>query len=249
MWRECDRIRPIVKSDCGADNTESKVGNPSQPQVKGIVFRMVNAYSQKLLRISVFVQDGYFVLASDRQPLPRFDEGAFCEILIDSNYVRDQSRLSGSENEKEVPFLPKGTKLLAQVNAKLVPDDLKRFLHEAPSEIENCALVEFTLLGDLNLRSRARRDATLMDVMCSSPFLEGRENPPVAKSVNHTYTLISTHFEPHRKSHSGNVFNKVFYWSERAGSWIPLRILRDEVRRGSSMAGNVEQMTRQGKLF
>jgi len=204
-------------------------------------------YSQKLLRIPVFVEDGNFVLASDRHPLPRFDEGAFCEILIDSNYIRDQSRLSGSENEKEIPFLPKGTRLLAQVNGKLVPAELRRFLNDAPSEIENCALVAFTLLGDLNLRIRARSEATLMDVMCSSPFLEGREDPPVAKSVNHSYTLISTHFEPHRKSHSGNVFNKVFYWSELAGNWLPLRNLREEIRRGQRLVG--EEKTRQGKLF
>jgi hypothetical protein len=213
-----------------------------------IVMRMTNAYSQKLLRIPVFVQDGDFVLASDREPLPRFDDGAFCEILIDSIYIRDQSRLSGSENDKEVPFLSRGTKLLAQVNGKLVPDDLRRFLHDSPSEIENCALVEFTLLGDLNLRIRARREATLMDVMCTSPFLEGREDPPVAKSANHLYTLISTHFEPHRKSHSGNVFNKVFYWSERAGNWLPLRNLRDDIRRGFSIAVN-EETSRQGRLF
>jgi hypothetical protein len=209
---------------------------------------MPNPYSQKLLRIPVFIQDGSFVLASDRQPLPGFDDGAFCEILIDSFYVRDLSRLGGSEADREVPFLSKGTKLLAQVNGKLVPHELRRFLHDSPSEIEKCALVEFSLLGDLNLRIRSRGEATLTDVMCSSPFLEGREDPPVAKSVNHSYTLISTYFEPHRKSHSGNVFNKVFYWSENAENWLPLRNLRDEIRRGRRIDID-EETTRQGKLF
>jgi hypothetical protein len=209
---------------------------------------MPNPYSQKLLRIPVFIQDGSFVLASDRQPLPGFDDGAFCEILIDSFYVRDLSRLGGSEADREVPFLSKGTKLLAQVNGKLVPHELRRFLHDSPSEIEKCALVEFSLLGDLNLRIRSRGEATLTDVMCSSPFLEGREDPPVAKSVNHSYTLISTYFEPHRKSHSGNVFNKVFYWSENAENWLPLRSLRDEIRRGRTTDFD-EWTTRQGKLF
>ncbi|HKX27850.1 MAG TPA: hypothetical protein VJ302_09175 [Blastocatellia bacterium] len=209
---------------------------------------MPKPYSQKLLRIPVFVQAGILVLASDRQPLPRFDDGAFCEILIDSNYVRDQSRLSGIENDREVPFLPVGTKLLAQVNGKLVPEGLRDFLHDDPFEIENCALVEFTLLGDLNLRLRARREATLTDVVCSSPFLEGRENPPAAKSVNHSYTLISTYFEPHRKSHSGNVFNKVFYWSDRAADWLPLRTRRDEIQRGS-LTDHRTRSSRQGQLF
>jgi hypothetical protein len=209
---------------------------------------MPRTYSQKLLRIPVFVEAGAFVLTSDRQPLPTFDDGAFCEILVDAKYVRDQSRLSGSESERAVPFLPEGTKLLVQVNGKQVPNDLRRFLHDSPSEIEKCALVAFTLLGDLSLRIRARRDATLMDVTCSARFLEGREDPPVATSVNHCYTLISTYFEPHRKSHSGNVFNKVFYWSENAGAWMPLRSLRDEIRRGDRI-GLDRETTRQGRLF
>jgi hypothetical protein len=172
---------------------------------------MASPYTQKLLKIPATVKNGVLVLASDEEPFPEFSEGASFEILINPIYVADKSRLFESEDDKIVPFLSKGSKLLVQVNGDKVPQELKGFLHQSPSRIENSALVEITLIGDLNIRLRARREATLMAVGCSSPFLEGREDPPIATSINHAYTLISTHFEPHRKSRSGNVFDKVFY--------------------------------------
>jgi hypothetical protein len=193
---------------------------------------MASPYAQKLLKIPGIVKDGVLVLASDEKPLPAFSEGASFEILINPIYVADKSRLFESEDERVVPFLPKGTKLLAQVNAEKVPQELKGFLHKSPSHIDNCALVEITLDSDLDIRLRTGREATLMDVGCSSPFLEGREDPPIAVSINHAYTLISTYFEPHRKSHSGNVFDKVFYQPERGNYWLPLRNRRDEIQRG-----------------
>src|SRR5262245_53580566 len=188
---------------------------------------MDSPHIQKLLKIPVIVKNGVIVLAVDQKPLPKFSEGASFEILIDPTYVPDRSRLIEIEDDEVVPFLPKGAKLLAQVNANKVPQELKGFLHESPDRIEKCALVEITLIGDLNLRLRAWREATLMDVSCSSPFLNGREDPPAAVSINHAYTLISKYFEPHRRATTGNVFDKVFYQRDEDGNWVSLRILRD----------------------
>src|SRR5262249_6852360 len=187
---------------------------------------MASPYTQKLLKIPVVVKNGVPVLATDQKPLPKFSEGASFEILIDPTYIPDRSRLIEIEDDEVVPFLPKGTKLLAQVNANKVPQGLKGFLHKSPDRIDRCALVEIILTGDLNIRLRTGRQATLMDVGCTSPFLEGRENPPIAISINHAYTLISTYFEPHRRANTGNVFNKVFYQRGEAGEWVSLRTLR-----------------------
>lgn len=200
---------------------------------------MASPYAQKLLKIPGIVQNGVLVLASDEKPLPEFSEGAAFEILINPIYVADKSRLFETEDEKVVPFLPSGTKLLAQVNADRVPQELKGFLHKSPSRIENCALVEITLMDDLNIRLRTGREATLMDVRCASLFLGGREEPPIGTSINHAYTLISTHFEPHRKSHAGNVFDKVFYQPEGDNDWLPLRNRRDEIQRGRAASAHM----------
>jgi hypothetical protein len=45
-----------------------------------------------------------------------------------------------------------------------------------------------------------------------------------AESLNHAYRLVSEPFKLHRRSHSANVFQEVFY---REGShWRPLEVLR-----------------------
>lgn len=61
----------------------------------------------------------------------------------------------------------------------------------------------------------------------SSPILlpEGFSTS-VAKSLNHALTLLSEHYEGHRISHTGSVYNKVFY-QETNKQWLPLSVLRD----------------------
>jgi hypothetical protein len=208
---------------------------------------MVSPYTQKLLKIPVIVKNGELVLAIDQKPLPKFSEGASFEILIDPTAIPDKSRLIENEDEEAVQFLPKGTKLLAQVNADNVPKELNDFLHKSPRRIENYALVEIILIGDLHLRLRTGREATLVDVSCSSPFLQGREDPPAAVSINHAYTLISKYFEPHRRANTGNVFDKVFYQRSKDGNWLSLRTLRDEIQQARKMTD--DKSSKQSGLF
>src|SRR5262245_13439973 len=209
---------------------------------------MVSPYTQKLLKIPVIVKNGELVLAIDLKPLPKFSEGASFEILIDPTHVPNKSRLIEIEDGEVVPFLPIGTKLLAQVNPDKIPKELNNFLHKFPNRIEKCALVEITLDGDLYIHLRTGRKSTLMDVSCSSPFLEGREDPPAAVSINHAYSLISTHFEPYRKSNTGNVFDKVFYQSNKDGNWASLRTLRDEIQQARRTTADA-QTSKQNGLF
>ncbi|MBC8751519.1 MULTISPECIES: hypothetical protein [Paraburkholderia] len=45
-------------------------------------------------------------------------------------------------------------------------------------------------------------------------------------SLNHAFTRLSEKFEPWRKSHTGNVYDRVLY-QEKSGRWYPLNVLRD----------------------
>ena len=47
-----------------------------------------------------------------------------------------------------------------------------------------------------------------------------------ASSINHAYTILSEVFEPWRISHTGNIYEQVFY-RENNGKWYPLEILRN----------------------
>jgi hypothetical protein len=46
-----------------------------------------------------------------------------------------------------------------------------------------------------------------------------------ATSINHAYTDLSETFEPWRISHTGNIYEQVFY-QEKNEKWYPLEILR-----------------------
>lgn len=47
-----------------------------------------------------------------------------------------------------------------------------------------------------------------------------------ADSLNHAFTLLSEQYEPWRKSHTGNIYDRMLY-QESNGKWYPLNVLRD----------------------
>ena len=51
--------------------------------------------------------------------------------------------------------------------------------------------------------------------------------PIHAVSLNHAFTKLSERYETHRLSHTGNVYERIFY-QDRDGGWYPL----DDLRRG-----------------
>jgi len=208
---------------------------------------MGSPYVQKLLKIPVIVKDGEIVLAIDQKPLPKFSDGASFDILIDPTLVPNKSRLIENKDDEVVPFLPIGTKLLAQVKPDNVPGALKKYLHEFPSRNENWALVEFILLNDVSIHLRTGRKVELTAVKCFSRFLIGKE-APLAKSINHAYSLIASNFEPHRISDSGNVFDKVLYQPDGTDDWVPLRKRRDEIQQGRTAIAET-QTSKQNGLF
>lgn len=52
-------------------------------------------------------------------------------------------------------------------------------------------------------------------------------DPVTAVSLNHAFTKLSECYEAHRLSHTGNVYERIFY-QDRNGLWYPL----DDLRRG-----------------
>jgi len=49
-----------------------------------------------------------------------------------------------------------------------------------------------------------------------------------ARSLNHAYTIISEIFEPHRISHTGNIYKNIFYNEPKINQLFPLGDLRDK---------------------
>lgn len=72
----------------------------------------------------------------------------------------------------------------------------------------------------LMMRTRGTKPPQLVDCPCQIASLNQQ-----AVSLNHAFTIISTAFETKRRSHSGNVFSRVY---AKAGSmWEPLERFRE----------------------
>ena len=57
---------------------------------------------------------------------------------------------------------------------------------------------------------------------------KGRDNEKVADSLNYAFTCLSEEYEPWRKSHTGNIYDKIFY-RESNNKWYPIDVLRNNL--------------------
>ena len=79
---------------------------------------------------------------------------------------------------------------------------------------------------------RGDQEARLCPCVCAIPSLDKK-----AQSLNHAFTLISEAYETLRRSHSGNVFERV-YAQDKTNKWVSL----DEIRiTAIAQAANVHQ--------
>lgn len=129
--------------------------------------------------------------------------------------------------------LPVGTSLLVQMK---VPEDsnlakpMRQYLkdttsahrEEFPLEMASQGgyYAEVILKSHLSMCLRGTKEATLEDCECQLLCLAEE-----AGSLNEAYTKLSTALEPHRRSHTGNAFQRVFYKENEY--WRPLSHLRD----------------------
>lgn len=63
-------------------------------------------------------------------------------------------------------------------------------------------------------------------VSSSTVMLPGGVGNGSADSLNHAFTLLSERYEPWRKSHTGNIYDRMLY-QETNGKWYPLNVLRN----------------------
>lgn len=178
--------------------------------------------------IPVRFVDGTFVNLITKEPLKELRNNSTFDLVVDAYEIADPALLSLLNDEREVDLLPAGEILLANISDKSVPDHLSKFTSRPDGLFRSVGglFVEIHLETQLGMLLRGTKTPALSDCRCFIPALN-----ETAASINHAYTLISTAFEPDRRSHTGNVFDKVFYFSKHRGdlfgSWAELRLLRD----------------------
>jgi hypothetical protein len=195
------------------------------------------------LRLPVRVVDG--VIEFEFGGLLPAKQNAFGELIIDQSAITDQAFLERMTRRRIVKLLPEGAQLYVMMSSRqlLAPQefrdnrpklgrwfDIKRFpanpffipitigpllpWQMAPDDSED---------GGLWLESQGNRSIQLIS---SSIVLPIDEEIGAINSLNHAYTFLSERFEPHRISHTGNVYEQILYQEEN-GHWYPLKLFRN----------------------
>jgi hypothetical protein len=184
----------------------------------------------RTVRIPIKIIDGRVEFLYGGSILDFVKDGSCGDLIIPAFAVKDKEKLKSLNSEKRIELLPTDTRLF--VSMKLPERDCgdtakKEYLEHirktygAPEFHDLEVFADFIIKESLKIHLRGTKDAVLEPCKCKIEFLHDE-----ARSVNHAYTLLSTEFETQRISHTGNVFQKVYYLNENK-SWVSL----DELRR------------------
>jgi len=158
--------------------------------------------------LPVEFKNGKFVL-KDGQKLPAIKEGARAEIVIPTFYIDDKKIKEEYNKEQIFPFFPSKTALYVELYVRSF-DDLMDKEKEALRFYQNRYLIEIELIDELNIKDRGTKYPRLEACKCKVVKLKDFE----AKSLNEIYSKLSQKYEPHRMSHTGNVFDKIYYFQD-----------------------------------
>jgi hypothetical protein len=129
--------------------------------------------------------------------------------------------LDVSQMEHKQEILSANSIIMIAVNRNGVPEDKRSFTKEiATSDYSDSFFVKVEILEPLFLLIRGSKKSNLLPAKCNILCLDIE-----AASLNNAYTIVSEQFEPHRRSHTGNIFTKGYYEGENV--WFPLENLRN----------------------
>lgn len=169
-------------------------------------------------------------------------EGTFAELVINPTFIKDQALRESLTQEVVVRVLPEGTPLRVALSDRvegfsksLDTYHIRVAPQYAPAEFCRFAPVWIgptgggsrdTVYPGLSMRHFGLDRCELFSSLIELPEDMDRLH---ALSLNHAYTLLSERYETHRMSHTGNVYERVFY-QESNNEWYPLSTMRDGVR-------------------
>jgi len=155
---------------------------------------------------------------------PLIEEGTIGDLVLPAFAFKDPRDATLFSVPLIVPILEKGERLLAGLKPTAHLEEIRRLDRLIPKAAHFEGFAEIHLAQELRLRLRGTKKASLEPCDCWIPVL-GK----TVSSVNEAYTVLSNHYEPHRRSHTGNVFQLTFYRNltrSREHTWEPLDTLR-----------------------
>jgi hypothetical protein len=187
----------------------------------------------KTIKIKVVIENGQ-IMPVDLDL--KFRDRVQGELTLPADAVVEEKLRSILTGKIRTEILPRDTLLLAVMYpirasdsdpSRVVSPDLLYRAYDPRQHGERIystdgILVPLIIREPLLLELRGGvKDARLEFCRCEIPALNIE-----ARSVNHAYSLISLAYEPHRISHSGNVFNKIYFLNGQTRTWEKLDELR-----------------------
>ncbi|MBY6102425.1 hypothetical protein [Marinobacter nauticus] len=179
--------------------------------------------------------------------------GAVGEVVLDKSCVTDQKFLAHLKKKSLHKIMPEGTKLMVALTIKSrvpISKELAGHLIRLPLD-KICTSKLFTRFGvnaetrfieivvgpasarKLNRDPKSEGGIWLeleglepQGVKVSSIQLPHGVTDEEVESLNYAFTLLSERYEPWRRSHTGSVYERIFY-QEESGVWHPLNVLRN----------------------
>ena len=212
---------------------------------------MNNFYKQATLRVPMKLVNGqweYFYGGA----LPVKD-GTVADMIVDESSFTDKAFINTLKQRSRHKILDEDTELLVALTIKPEPKLDKKIKHhlipihfpdiQVSTVFHNNHLSPDTMFVTIKIGGPTDQQVATNDgdggglwldiqglqpkglVSSSINLPEGVSDEP-AISLNHAFTLLSQAYEPWRKSHTGNIYSRMFY-KEKNSRWYPLEILRN----------------------
>src|SRR5688500_1125755 len=185
-----------------------------------------NFSSGKRIVVPLTVKSGELV-PTDCRNMPLLRDGSLLELNVDESSFVNKSDLERFDSIRMYELLPKGSTLFALLSVPTA----KRWNYSRPDLVavpppsSSSVLIPFQIEERLMVRIRGGRVAGLLPCATNVPLANKEEK---AASVNQAYTALSELHETGRRSHTGNVFSKVYFKSGEFAQ--PLSVLRQQAQ-------------------
>ena len=139
--------------------------------------------------------------------LPTLRDGAIGDLVLPAFNIAVDKVRKRLLAEQTVLLLEAATSLMVRISNTSTPRRLaSRYRKETLDGRDRTSCVR-VVLKEPSIRWRGATLGSLEPAKCEIPVLPRKK----AESLNHAYRLVSEAFEPHRRSHTANVFQEVFY--------------------------------------
>jgi len=211
---------------------------------------MTDIFKRNPIRIPVKLVDGQWEFFYGGEVPVR--DGTIGDLVVDKNQIEDKKFLKSLTRPTDHKIFDIGTKLLVALTVKPdVPldDELRKQLiprDDSNLKIESGSVgialspdtrflpVYVDAFSEFQYRPAPNEEGGVWlrveglepkNVISSSIELPEAIEANAADSLNHAFTILSEIYEPWRKSHTGNIYQRVFY-QERNNKWYPIDVLR-----------------------